>query len=140
MIHNIRFREFVYEDEDLDELTDAILNIFPDASIEMEEAEGLTEDKIIILSGVVDKKRHTKSFFNRILELNQDQLDKLDNDLERKMDEKGNLFLRLSKEGAIEDEIEILDSGDSIHLKVKIAAFPAKKSIAIEKVREALHQ
>ena len=63
MIHNIRFREFVYEDEDLDELTDAILNIFPDASIEMEEAEGLTEDKIIILSGVVDKKRHTKSFF-----------------------------------------------------------------------------
>ena len=89
---------------------------------------------------VVDKKRHTKAFFNRILELNQDQLDKLDNDLERKMDEKGNLFLRLSKEAAIEDEIEILDSGDSIHLKVKIAAFPAKKSIAIEKVREALHQ
>ena len=140
MIHNIRFREFVYEDEDLDELTDAILNIFPDASIEMEEAEGLTEDKIIILSGVVDKKRHTKAFFNRILELNQDQLDKLDNDVERKMDGKGNLFLRLSKEAAIEDEIEILDSGDSIHLKVKIAAFPAKKSIAIEKVREALHQ
>lgn len=140
MIHNIRFREFVYEDEDLDELTDAILNIFPDASIEMEEAEGLTEDKIIILSGVVDKKRHTKAFFNRILELNQDQLDKLDTDLERKMDEKGNLFLRLSKEAAIKDEIEILDSGDSIHLKVKIAAFPAKKSIAIEKVREALHQ
>lgn len=139
MIHNIRFREFVYENEDLDELTQAILNIFPEASIEMEEAEGLTEDKIIILTGVIDKKRHTKAFFNRILSLNQEQLKKLDEDLERKMDDKGNLFLRLSKEDAIDDEIKIIDSGDSIHLKLKIAAFPAKKSIAIEKVREALN-
>ena len=54
MIHNIRFREFVYESENLDELTQAIYNIFPDAEIESEDAEGLMEDKIIILSGVVD--------------------------------------------------------------------------------------
>ncbi len=64
MIHNIRFREFVYESENLDELTQAIYNIFPDAEIESEDAEGLMEDKIIILSGVVDKKRQTKAFFN----------------------------------------------------------------------------
>ena len=50
MIHNIRFREFVYESENLDELTQAIYNIFPDAEIESEDAEGLMEDKIIILS------------------------------------------------------------------------------------------
>ena len=68
MIHNIRFREFVYESENLDELTQAIYNIFPDAEIESEDAEGLMEDKIIILSGVVDKKRQTKAFFNLLLE------------------------------------------------------------------------
>ena len=96
MIHNIRFREFVYESENLDELTQAIYNIFPDAEIESEDAEGLMEDKIIILSGVVDKKRQTKAFFNLLLELDQNQLDKLNNDLERKVDDKGNLFLRLS--------------------------------------------
>lgn len=62
MIHNIRFREFVYESENLDELTQAIYNIFPDAEIKSEDAEGLMEDKIIILSGVVDKKRQTKAF------------------------------------------------------------------------------
>ena len=39
MIHNIRFREFVYESENLDELTQAIYNIFPDAEIENEDAE-----------------------------------------------------------------------------------------------------
>ena len=52
------------------------------------------------------------------------------------MDEKGNLFLRLSKEKALDEEWEILDGGDSIHLKIKIAAYPAKKEVAIKKISE----
>lgn len=138
MIHNIRFREFVYEDEDLDELKQAILNIFPDAEIEIEEAEGLTENRILILTGVISKKRQTKDFFNKLLELNSKVLDKLINDLDKKVDENGNLFLRLSKEDAIDEKINIVDSGDSIHLKIKIAAYPAKKEVAINKLKEAI--
>ncbi|WP_178649651.1 RNA-binding protein [uncultured Methanobrevibacter sp.] len=138
MIHNIRFREFVYEDEDLDELKQAILNIFPDAEIEIEEAEGLTENRILILTGVISKKRQTKDFFNKLLELDSKVLDKLINDLDKKVDENGNLFLRLSKEDAIDEKINIVDSGDSIHLKIKIAAYPAKKEVAINKLKEAI--
>ena len=59
---------------------------------ESEEAEGLTENKIIILSGSISKKRYTKTFFNTLLE-NVD-LDELNNDLEKKIDDKGNWFLR----------------------------------------------
>lgn len=138
MIHNIRFREFVYEDDDLDELKQAILNIFPDAEIEIEEAEGLTENRILILTGVISKKRQTKDFFNKLLELDSEVLDKLINDLDKKVDENGNLFLRLSKEDAIDEKINIVDSGDSIHLKIKIAAYPAKKEVAINKLKEAI--
>ena len=136
MIHNIKFRVFVYENEDVDELSQAILNILPEAEIEAEEAEGLTDDKIIILSGVVSKKRYTKAFFNTLLE--SSDLEKLNNDLERKMDEKGNWFLRFDKEDAIDEKLTIKDSGDSIHLKIKIAAYPARKEIAVDKVREAI--
>ena len=136
MIHNIKFRVFIYENEDVDELSQAILNILPEAEIEAEEAEGLTEDKIIILSGTVSKKRYTKEFFNLLLE--SVDLDKLNDDLERKMDEKGNWFLRFDKEDAIDEKMTIKDSGDSIHLKIKIAAYPAKKEIAVDKVREAI--
>ena len=136
MIHNIKFRVFVYENEDVDELSQAILNILPEAEIEAEEAEGLTEDKIIILSGTVSKKRYTKEFFNLLLE--SVDLDKLNDDLERKMDEKGNWFLRFDKEDVIDEKMTIKDSGDSIHLKIKIAAYPAKKEIAVDKVREAI--
>ena len=136
MIHNIKFRAFVYEDESVDDVSQAILNILPEAEIEAEDAEGLLEDKIIILSGVVSKKRYTKTFFNTLLEWTD--LEKLNADLERKIDEKGNWFLRFDKADALDEKWTILDKGDSIHLKVKIAAFPAKKQIAVDKVREAI--
>ena len=136
MIHNIKFRAFVYENESADEINQAILNILPEAEIEAGEAEGLLEDKIIILSGIVSKKRYTKTFFNTLLE-NTD-LDKLNKDLERKIDDKGNWFLRFDKKDALDEKWTILDSGDAIHFKVKIAAFPAKKEIAVSKVREAI--
>jgi len=136
MIHNIKFRAFVYEDEDVDEISQAILNILPEAEIEAEEAEGMLEDRILILSGVVSKKRYTKAFFNTLLE-NVD-LEKLNDDLERKMDEKGNWFLRFDKTDALDEKWTILDKGDAIHLKVKVAAFPAKKQIAVDNVREAI--
>ena len=136
MIHNIKFRAFVYEDESVDEISQAILNLRPEAEIESEEAEGLLEDKIIILSGMVSKKRYTKTFFNKLLE--SVDLEKLNNDLEQKIDEKGNWFLRFDKADALDEKLTILDKGDSIHLRVKIAAFPAKKQIAVDKVREAI--
>lgn len=136
MIHNIKFRAFVYEDESVDEISQAILNLLPEAEIESEEAEGLLEDKIIILSGMVSKKRYTKTFFNKLLE--SVDLEKLNNDLEQKIDEKGNWFLRFDKADALDEKLTILDKGDSIHLRVKIAAFPAKKQIAVDKVREVI--
>ena len=136
MIHNIKFRAFVYENESIDEISQAILNILPDAEIEAEEAEGLLEDKIIILTGVVSKKRYTKAFFNTLLQWSD--LEKLDSDLERKIDESGNWFLRFSKTDAIDEKWTIVDSGDSIHLKIKLEAYPAKKQIAVDNVRQAI--
>ena len=136
MIHNIKFRAFVYEDESVEEVSQAILNILPEAEIEAEEAEGMLEDKIIILSGVVSKKRYTKTFFNTLLD--STDMDKLNSDLERKMDEKGNWFLRFDKSDALDEKWTILYSGDSVHMKIKVAAYPARKDIAVEKVRDAI--
>ena len=137
MIHNIRYRVFIYDNEDKDEVLQALLNILPTAEPEVEEAEGLLEEKMLILTGTISKKRETKEFLNTLLEeIGQDQVKKLYNDLDRKMDEKGNLFLRLSKEKALDEEWEILDGGDSIYLKIKIAAYPAKKEVALKNISE----
>ncbi|MBZ9571349.1 RNA-binding protein [Methanobrevibacter sp. TMH8] len=140
MIHNIRYRIFVYEDEDEEKLIEGLKNILPTAKIEREIAEGMLEDEIVILSGKIDKKRETKEFLKTLLDMDKDSLEKLSNDLERKIDKNGNLFLRFSKTSACEEKWEICDTGDSIHLKIKIAAYPAKKEIAINLLNEALNE
>jgi len=136
MIHNIRYRVFIYENEDKDEVLQSLLNILPTATPEVEEAEGLLEEKMLILSGVISKKRYLRDFLETLLSLDKNQLSKLYDDLDRKMDDKGNLFLRFSKEDALDEKWTILDGGDSIHLKIKIAAYPAKKENAIKKISE----
>ena len=138
MIHNIRFRVIDSQDESVEELTQGLLNILPNAEIETEEAEGILENKITILSGLVSKKKYTKEFFNALKDLDTEILEKLILDLDKKVDEHGNLFLRFSKKDAIDEKWTILDSGDCIHLKIKIAAYPAKKEIAISKIKEEI--
>ena len=52
------------------------------------------------------------------------------------MDEKGNLFLRFDKQKAYQDELKIVEHGDSIHVKIKMAAYPARKENAMKLARE----
>ncbi|MDR0900574.1 MAG: RNA-binding protein [Methanobrevibacter sp.] len=136
MIHNIRYRVFVYEDEDEAEIIEALSYILPTAVPDKEIAEGLMENPITILSGKIAKKRELKDFFSRLLDEDNVDIAKFSQDLDKKIDKNGNLFLRFSKKAAANEKFEILDSGDSIHLKIKIAAYPAKKEIAIKIINE----
>lgn len=138
MIHNIRFRLFIYENEDPEELILALHNILPTAEYEVEMAEGLLGEPMQILTGRIDKKRDCKDFLKNLLETDQEQLIKLNKDLNSKMDHSGNLFLRLNKTDAIDDIWTIIDKGDAIHLKIKIEAYPAKKEIAMKNLSEIL--
>ncbi len=141
MIHNIRFRLFIYNNENPEELITGLNNILPDAQYEVEIAEGIDEKPIQILTGKVSKKRQTKEFLKNLTEnVKKEELFKLKQDLGRKIDERGNLFLRLNKYDAIDEKWTIIDKGDSLHLKIKIAAYPAKKEIAIDKINSHLEE
>ena len=52
------------------------------------------------------------------------------------MDDSGNLFLRFDKQRAYQGDLKVVEHGDSIHLKIKIAAYPAKKKVALEIARK----
>ena len=138
MIHNIRYRLFVYKDEDEEELIKALKNILPTANPRREIAEGMLEDEILILSGKIDKKKETNEFLNNLLSMDKSSLAKLSGDLHRKIDKNANLFLRFSKSSAYNEKWEICDTGDSIHLKIKIMAFPSKKEIAINLLNDGI--
>ena len=133
MIHNISYRTFVYSTEDEENVTKSISYLFSDPS----PVKTLTEDhfgnKISILSEKISKKRFTRDITN-FLNDNLSTADKntINEELSRRMDDKGNLFLRFDKQEAYDENLKLTYSGNAIHMRIKIASYPVSKENAIQ--------
>jgi RNA-binding protein len=136
MIHNISYRAFVYGTENKEKVLESIKTLFPNSSPQCEATEGYYKNPVLILSNKIDKKKEIKDFVEKLSTMNDPARKRVLNRLEDKMDDNGNLFLRFDKQRAYMGDLKIVDHGDSIHLKIKIAAYPAKKKVALEIARK----
>ncbi|MEN6591621.1 MAG: RNA-binding protein [Methanobacterium sp.] len=134
MIHNVSYRTFVYGTENEEKVKKAVKTLFPNSSPQKEYTEGYWKNPVLILHDKIEKKREIKDFIETLQDTST--ADKIRKDLDRKMDDKGNLFLRFDKQRAYLDELEIVEHGDSIHVKIKIAAYPARKEVAMKLARQ----
>jgi RNA binding exosome subunit len=138
MIHNISYRAFVYGTENEEKVKKAIITLFPNSLIQSEVTEGHYKTPVLILYDKIDKKRDIKDFIKILNNIESYDKKRILNDLNKKIDDKGNFFLRFDKQNAYQSELEVVEHGDSIHVKIKIAAYPAKKDIAMKIVRKLL--
>lgn len=136
MIHNISYRAFVYGTENKEKVLESIKTLFPNSSPQYEETEGYYKNPVLILTNKIDKKREIKDFVDKLSKMNDPIRKRILHRLEDKMDDSGNLFLRFDKQRAYHGDLKIVEHGDSIHLKIKIAAYPAKKKVALEIARK----
>ncbi len=137
MIHNISYRTFVYSTEDEDKVTDALCYLSSNPSIERTVTKDHFEDDIIILSQRITKKRANNDFVTFLNEnLSSEDKETIKDELSRRMDKKGNLFLRFDKQEACDENLKLTYSGDAIHVKIKIASYPAKKENAMKVAKE----
>lgn len=136
MIHNISYRTFVYGTENEEKVRKAVKTLFPNSSPQQEYIEGYYQNPVLILHDKIEKKREIKDFIVKMEHLPSSCRNKILDDLDRKMDDKGNLFLRFNKQKAYLDELEVVEHGDSIHVKIKIAAYPARKEQAMKIARK----
>ena len=132
MIHNISYRTFVYGTEDEDKVITAIGYLFSNHLPEKAINEDHFGNTIIVLSDTITKKRTNKDIISFLNENLSDE-DKIviGEELSRRMDEKGNLFLRFDKQCAYNENLKLTYSGDAIHVKIKIASYPVSKENAI---------
>jgi len=136
MIHNISYRAFVYGTENKEKVLNSIKTLFPNSSPQCEATEGYYKNSVLILYNKIDKKREIKDFVEKLSTMNDPARKRILNRLEDKMDDDGNLYLRFDKQRAYLSDLKVVEHGDSIHLKIKIAAYPAKKKVAIEIARK----
>lgn len=133
MIHNISYRTFVFGTEDEEKVMTAISYLFSNPLPERTINEDHFGNKIIVLTDKITKKRTNRDFISFLNEnLSNEDKSIIKEELSRRMDEKGNLFLRFAKQSAYTETLKLTYSGDAIHVRIKIASYPVSKENAME--------
>lgn len=133
MIHNISYRTFVYGTEDEEKVITAISYLFSNSLPEKSISEDHFGNKIVVLTDKITKKRTNKDIIAFLNEnLSEEDKNTIKNELNRRMDDKGNLFLRFDKQLAFDEKLKLTYSGNAIHIRIKIASYPVSKENAIE--------
>ena len=95
-------------------------------------------EKIKILEILLEKERNIKAFLEKLNgQMSDESKEILERQMESRLDEECNFFLRFSKEKLInEKELWLTDQGNCFHIKINVAAFPKKREIAMEIIRK----
>lgn len=87
---------------------------------------------IVALEAKVNRRRLLRELWQRALDkLRVGEIDKLRALVPERVDDSCCLYLRFDKQLAHGGELVLTDSGDAIHLRLKVVAFPAKREVAI---------
>ena len=140
MIHNLSYRAFVYGTENEEKVREALSTLLPTAQPLKEITEGYHKNQVIILQEKITKKRDIKDFLEQLHSLKPSAKKRILRELEGKMDDRGNLFLRFDKQRAYLGDLKVVEHGDAIHLKLKIAAYPARKDEALKVARQIFEE
>lgn len=138
MIHRVSFRTFVAATEDEERVKEALCIFVPLDGISVTSATGHYGNPIKILDATL-KKRDGLAFF-RILKEQLPRVDlvRLRRELPERLDEKGELHLRLDKQAAFKGKICLTDSRDAIVVSALIESYPARYEEALRIAGELL--
>ncbi|MBR9690212.1 hypothetical protein GOV08_00855 [Candidatus Woesearchaeota archaeon] len=139
LCHQIKASVFSKPEDDEQKVKEKLISLFPfdlekeKIKIGQKTAKGFEEKKIRIFEIVIDKKRNTKEFIDNLMAKLSDEKKKLLlRQKDSRLDDNLRFFIRLDKQKFLDGKYFITDSGDCYHIKMSIAAFPAKREKALE--------
>jgi len=129
---------FVHATEDEAKLKSLLDSLLPgDVKIRGTKASGHYGNLILILAAEIRKRADLREFWDKIVSgLGPEGKRKLLREASRRVSEDCFLYLRFDKQRACEGEFVLTDSGDAIHVQLKIAAYPARREVALRLVED----
>jgi RNA-binding protein len=138
LAHNAVLRVHCHATEEEDRVRQALALLAGDAELQVEHAEGHHHNPILVLEANLTKAAADKVWARlRAAPLVAEQLAA---EAERRTDDRGVFYARFDKQRAYQGEVALTQGDDAIHLRSKLAAFPAKKDIAVDQVRRFLQE
>lgn len=142
--HLIKLTVFFREGEYKDSIFNSLLAFFPFSleankiNVKKTKAEGFNENKIGILEVALAKISLISQFLKALLEkMDIGQKSAVLQQAASRLDSNLDFFLRFDKDAWISGKKLLLtDSGNCFHLKISIAAFPKKRELALNVVKD----
>jgi len=134
--HYIEFKTHCHATESLDKVETAIENLVgKEIELEIDDAEGYYGNPIRILEGKISRNQEMDDFFDG---LPNTVIKKLQDQIERRIDDRCNFFFRIDKGEAYLDEPSLTTGGNSIRIRARVESYPSKRKTAVKKMEEYL--
>lgn len=142
--HLVKLTVFSHEHENSESVLGALLRFFPfnlednKVSLKKTEAMGFNNNKIEIFEVILTKNNLINDFLNNVVgNLDENQKNQILQQSESRLDKNLDFYLRFDKDSWVNDEKLVLtDSGRCFHLRISIAAFPKKKEVALNVIKD----
>ena len=124
--------------EDEQKVMSAIRLLLPsEVEVGQTKLKGHHGNPITSFEASVGQRKLVRELWQRVVEkVKSGEIEKIVDSLPEKVDETCHFYLRFDKQLAHAGELELTEGGDAIHLRMKVAAFPAKPAVAIELVKK----
>lgn len=133
-IHNINVRVIEKDENKIPSIIKKLTQLIPidfkkeKIDINHEKTKGFEDKTIHILTMDTKKTKHNDLLIdNSIRKLNISDKKQLYDQINTRLDEEGNFYIRLDKNSLLNDKHILVDHGDCFHFRIKIAAFPKNK-------------
>jgi RNA binding exosome subunit len=130
---SLHARALCHATEVLERVMQAVANTIGEATLETKRTTGHHGNEIIVVEAHCTGSGNVNHLFGKISEMDRDRLLST---LDLRLDESCNLFMRIDKQAAYLGRISLADSEDSVALRLKVSAYPAKRDVAAEIVAE----
>ena len=142
--HLINLTVFSYENENNESILDSFLKFFPfniednKVILKKTDAIGFNDTKIEVIEIILTKTNLINQFLKNLLDnLDKEQKNKILQQMESRLDKNLDLFLRFEKDTWInERKLVLTDSGKCFHLRISVAAFPKKREVALNVIKD----
>lgn len=136
IVDHIHIETFAHATESTEKVLDALLRValFKEA-VTSERMVGHFGNDIVAMKATLSRSREVRAFFSSpfIAAVSRELLDSL----ERRLDDKGNLFIRADKQDLYREEYRLDNRGD-VRMVVKILSFPSRRETVIRNAQELL--
>ena len=142
LANTVSLRAFCKPEEDKSLVVEKLKLLLPfdlekeKIAINAQKAEGFEERTIRIITATLTKDRHIKAFLENLNQKLGSEKQTLIEQLQSRVDDDLNFYIRLDKEMMLKDKFILTDSGSCYHIKINLAAFPKKREKAGEIVRK----